>query len=547
MAQTKPDFQIASILGGHGPTAYFMGEGQFLSSIGIDPDIQGPVTAFSRNTGAIAPSRYQTFSDSLVDDTPMWLITNPKNALIYTYLSDEAGATNSGALISYTSGFGSETDIGTPTAGAGNGANYYNNFIYLMTPTDVSSYGPLNNSPSITNTEWTGAGLGTQTALTNTTYPSYQSVEYPNHAGHVHTDDSLYFCDFVADGGAVATAGRGIIHKIKTKKTTNEGDTDDGSAYNVLDLPSGYYPTDIESYGTHLAVIAAQTTDTTLIQGKSAMFLWDTVADSFYAQIPIDDPFASAIYNRNGELHVCSGTGDTDGFNIKRYLGGFSWEDITSFTEGHTPFAGAVDGKNGRMIFGSDVDDPANAAVVYALGYKNPQLPRNATHSIARPSSGGANPILTCAKFIQQRSGEHPRIVMGWKSDTEFALDNLGGTTNAIFRSEIFVVGQPFNIDRIRIPLSEQVGANTSITVTIFYNRGNDSKVLPTINSTNYTSSERIISFKSEEIEQATTAGLIGQHDFFYHIAFGGTDQNQILLPMDTWITRLDDESIPPA
>ena len=55
--------------------------------------------------------------------------------------------------------------------------------------------------------------------------------------------------------------------------------------------------------------------------------------------------------------------------------------------------------------------------------------------------------------------------------------------------------------------------------------------------------SEKIINFKTEEIQQATTVGLIGQHDFFIEITLKGTDQNQILLPVNIWINRKEDES----
>ena len=35
---------------------------------------------------------------------------------------------------------------------------------------------------------------------------------------------------------------------VKTSKTTDEGDTDNGSTYNALDLPFGYMPMDIASW-----------------------------------------------------------------------------------------------------------------------------------------------------------------------------------------------------------------------------------------------------------------------------------------------------------
>ena len=193
---------ISNILDGFSQTKYLSSEGSFDSSIGIDPDY--PLTSSDTKTsGVIVPTQYADFSSTGLSVAAMWLITNPKDTNLYIYATD-------GELISYSSALtsGSETVIGTPTSGAGNGAVYYNNFLYLMTPTDVSRYGPLDGTPALTNTVWTGSTLGSQRALVNTTYPTLRSVAIPNHSGHVHGDNALYFGDFVA--------GKGVIHKIKT-------------------------------------------------------------------------------------------------------------------------------------------------------------------------------------------------------------------------------------------------------------------------------------------------------------------------------------------
>jgi len=543
--------KVKSILGGQTPTLYFRTEGQFQSSLGIDPDIGLPGNPFSlKQTGAIAPTNYTEFSGAAVDDATMWLITNPRNALIYAYLSDGLSATNSGALISYSESFASETDIGTPTSGSGDGAAYYNNYIYLATPTDISRYGPLTQGagPNIINAIWTagtpltatGGGLNL-TTLTDTTYPTYQSIPWPNHSMHVHLDGVLYFCD--------VSNGQGIINKISTTISSGiEGAVDSttiASAYNVLDLPFGYLPTDIASYGLDLAIVASQmdNTNTTLIPGKSAMFLWDTFSSTFYQQIPIDYPFTTAIHNRNGQLHIFSGMGGDDrGFVVSKYLGGYSWQEIDFFEEGHPPYAGGVDAFGGRMVFGSAVTDPATAGTVHSLGYKNPKLPRNARHSMARISGSGASPVVSSVKYLQQASGSFPRVVIGWKDGSAQGIDNLGGTPNSIFRTELFTVDRPFVIDRIRIPLSEAVGANTTIGVVIHYDRGTTTKTLNTINNTNFTKSERVINFKAQEIEQATTAGYQAQHDYFINFTLTGSDDCIILLPIEIYITTTEDD-----
>ena len=512
------EHRISSILGGYAPTLFHRSAGQFTSSVAIDPDLPLPGNPISeRATGGINPAPYEKFSDTVVNSAPMWFMTNPKNALVYTYLFN-------GRFVSYDSALASETNIGTPTSGAGNGAVYYNNYVYLMTPTDVSRYGPLNNSPSLTNTVWSGATLGSQTALTNTTYPSISSVNYPNHAGHLHSDNAIYFCDFIN--------GQGLIHKIKTKKTTDEGDTDDGSAYNVLDLPFGYLPTDIESYGSDLAILAIQTTITTLNQGQAALFLWDTFASSFYIQIPINNPLATALFNRNGTLHTFSGNRNS-GFVVSRYLGGYTFEDIDFFEEGLPPFAGAVDAYGSRLSFGSSITDPLLGAVVWGLGYKSPKLPSRARHSIASATlGGGTTPIITAVKYVQQASGISPKVIMGWHDNTGDGIDKAGGTDSCVFKSEVFHEDTPFVIDSIRFALSRAVGSTTTIVPKIFYDNETTAKTLATVNDTNYTNSERVIHYKAAEIEASTTTNFLAQFNFLIQFTLTGTDNNPILLPV---------------
>jgi len=516
--------QVKSILNGQSPTVFFMSEGQYLSSVGIDPDIPLPNTPLTnRAAGVITPSSYIKFTSTVVNSAPMWIVTNPKNALIYSYLSN-------GRFVSHSSSFTDETNIGTPTSGAGNGMAYYNNYIYIATPTDVARYGPLNGSPSLTNTVWSGSTLGTQTALTNTTYPIFQEY-YPNHPMHVHSNNILYFGDFAN--------GQGMIHAIKTKKVTVEGDTNDGSAYNVLDLPFGYMPMDIESYGTSLAILAIQTNDSGLNQGNAAMFLWDTIKDTFYRQVPLSDPLATALINKNGQLYVFSGNRNT-GFRVSRYLDGYSLEDVDYFEEGYSPFAGAVDVYGSRLAWGGVITEPTGAGCIFSLGSKNAKLPNNARHVPIRSSSAGANRVITAFKFAQQASGVFPRGVIGWKDDSATGMDKLSGSSyNAIFRTQVFTVEQTFNIDNIRIPLSNAVTANTNVVVKIYYDY-NTIKTLNTINNTNY-SGQSIIEYKSQEIDEATTASYRGQHHFFLEFTMTGSDGNSILLPIDINLTLLDD------
>lgn len=522
---SKTSVKINSILSGRGPSKYFASPGQFTVSIAIDPDF--PIGTETQASGAIHPTVYEEFSGANITGFPKFLMSNPKNTLLYAYASD-------GKVVSYTSALGSETLVGTPTSGAGNGAAYYNNYIYFATPTDVSRYGPLNNSPSLTNTVWTGATLGTLTALTNTTYPSLRGTPIPNHAMHVHGDGSLYFCDFIN--------GQGLIHRINTKKVTDEGDTNGttvASAYNVLDLPFGYYPTDIESYGTDLAILAIRTVDATANQGSAALFFWDATSSSFYRQITLPDPLATALLYANGILYCWSGNA-SNGVRLSAYLGGEIVRQVAFLEEGTPPLAGAVDVIGNKIVFGGWTSYPEATACVYAYGSKNELLPKG-LHNIVRTTSAGTTPTCTAVKFFQQADFITPQIVVGWGDDTAGAggkgLDKLSttGTYDAHYRSEVFNIGRPFNIESIIIPLGKAVAANMTITPKIFVDDDvTTGTSLTVINNTNFSGKKTIV-YKSPSMK-----AIQAEHNFMLALEFTGTVSLPVLMPIEVTISVIE-------
>jgi hypothetical protein len=534
----KIDFKIESILGGQSPMYHGAGEGQFNTSVAIDPE----ESLSAKPSGHILPVGYADFTTSVPSGAPMWLVTNPVNENIYVYGDD-------GEFYSYSNVFGSETSIGTPTSGAGNGSAYYNNYIYLATPTDVSRYGPLNSSPAIVNTYWTAAataGLGL-TALVNTTYPGTNSVNYPNHAMHVHTDNALYFCDFDSTSTTAATRGKGLIHKIKTMygtagAITNDGSATDGSAYNVLDLPAGYRPFDIESYGTDLAIVASVVgSSTAIMQGESALFLWDTFADTFYRQIPVPVAFLSSIKNVNGTLFLWGGSVDR-GYVLFRYVGGYELDVVWESLDGDPPFAGAVDRYGDRVVWGSNVSDPITGGVIMSHGYQNKKLGIGAVHNIGIMDSTQTLPTVSSLKFVQQAQATK-RVIAGWRAQSnEFGISKVssGATKNSVFRSEVFTVNKKFAISDIRIPLTGPVDANVTITVKIYFDDAVASKTLQTINNTNYPGAYSV-TYKDEEIEQAATTPLFGNNNFFLEFAFTGTSAIGVALPVEITAQTYDE------
>jgi len=527
--------KISDIFGGLTPSQYFQKSGQYINAIGVDPDLPISDAVGDRSTsGVLRPSAYASFDSTENNGNPYWILTTPKTSLVYSYLS-------SGKFNSYTSSFGSETNIGTPTSGAGNGMAYYNNYIYLATPTDVARYGPLNNSPSLTNTVWTGATLGTQTALTNTTYPSIRgSGTFPNHPMHVHTDNKLYIGDF--------KNGVGYIHYIKTTKTTDEGDTNNGSTYGALDLPFGFMPMDIESQGTDLVIAAIQTTNSTLNQGRAALFFWDTVSESFYSVVYLPDPLVTAVHNHNGLLHIFSGaisngTDVSNGYRVSIYLGGQTLKQVYYSNTGQPPLAGGVDSMGARLVWGTfqqvnttTSSSPTYYATVMAYGSKDSNF-SGGVHSIVKSSATGsaADGLVTAVKGVQQSSFSYPKLIVGWRDASNYGLDSSSTTYGtSVWHSPMINIGQKFKIKSIRLSLGTAVAANMTITPKIFTDDYSASSTtdLTVINSTNYPNSERHIQYYPS---------IHGNHNFCLELTWSGTALLPVLLPIEIEVEELAD------
>lgn len=513
-----------SILGGKSPLKYYSSPSEFYSSIGIDPDM--PVDLGSSDIvagGMITPVGFQKFSSTEMDGTPIAIITEPKIDKVYVI-------TSAGHIVSYSTTLASETSVGTVAGGNCEGAEYYNNYIYLFgtgsSHNDVSRLGPLDGTPSLTDAFWTSTL--SLTALGDETYPSV-AISSPKHWAHAHSDNKLYFGDFIA--------GQGHIHAIKTTKSTAEGDTDDGSAYDALasKLPIGMRPVDIESYGTDLAILCVQTTGSTFNQGRAALYLWDTTSENFYREIPIPAPLATALLNKNGELFVFCGNGN-NGISVLHYLGAYSFEAYPYFSEGTSPPPGAVDSYGNRIAFGTTHVDPTSGPSIVSIGYKDARLPSRAVHNIGKVSSSGTTPIISAARYVQQASGSVPRLIVGWKDSTPaYGLDKINTAATGQVIRKLFNIGQKFRINKIRIPLSDSVAATTSIVTKIYYdgNLGNPA-TLTTINNTNFPGERNIVLSPPPESN-------FGHHDFFIELTFSCSVVRSIILPVYIEIELVED------
>lgn len=435
--------QIRSIFEGTAPSKNFGSENEYFQAISIDPDM--PITDGATDlqpAGFIRPVNYAVFSSTEIDAAPIAIVTEPKSNMTWTVLTNGKVRAYTTALTSAASAsIGQVT--GSSASGAFYYNNYIWITGTGSSFTDMSVVGPLNTLPydgqtgnftaglvvtggtsgatarivsdvdggttgtltlenisgifqdnetitdtstgsatvnrtfasMITNGVWTGALCGTQTALTDTKYPTYlQSTLYLNHFGFAHTDGAAYVLDF--------KQGLGMIHKIQTTRTTNEGDTNDGSAYQSvgsLSLPRNYVPFAACSFGTDIAIVSSKGVDSTTNQGGAILSLWNSADELFYRHVPLPDPIATWCGYINGNLYILSGS-LSGGARLSRYVGGDAIETLKIAEDSKPPMQYAVSHLGNRVVWGTSTTTPYVSSGLLAFGSKSDLFPKGLHH-----------------------------------------------------------------------------------------------------------------------------------------------------------------------
>ena len=474
MSTKKPfEIRIESILGGQSPTTHFSGSGQFRASLGIDPaqPLDDGDTAYSTiASGLLRPTASEKFSSTTITSAPLFIKTNPKNSLVYVY--DAKGSTYTiDATLTTVTGL---ADGGSLTGSLGNGCEYCDNYMYFAKNTNIARYGPLNGTPAFNGTYWTGT-LG-KTALSNTTYPTSfkNNLAIPNHPMCRHSNGKLYFGDVVGN--------QGYIHYISTKKTTVEGDTDDGSTYLALDFGYGLWPTAIESYGQNLAVALYEGSNTGLRQKVAKLAFWDLVTADPTQMVFVEFPDAiiTAMKNVNGTLYVVSGNYKTRGFRVTRFMGGYSFEEVYYSETGEPCLPGAIDTVLNRVVFGSHTTVPESDGCLYGLGLQKSSLGQG-MFNLMRATGANASTSVTSVAFADSSGLGFYTPIIGWSQAGEgstsanHGLDKQGTAYNnapSVLWGSMIRIGQPFKITKIRIPLAQAVTASMTLTAKIYFDDG---------------------------------------------------------------------------
>lgn len=525
--------KIDNILGGRTPLNYFGKAGSFKNSLAIDPDLEA-TTGDNRAGGILTPSPTTALSaviGSGIDDEPLWMNTVPKDDDVYVY--DRAGKIYTVRLTTFAI---SDLNNGTAlSSSTGNGSGYYDNYQYFIKNTDICRYGPLSGARAYNQTYWTSTL--SKTVLGNgVTYPAPKigTSKYPNHVTHRHVDGKFYIADVAASG---SPSGKGIIHYIKTSKTTVEGDTNSGSSYNALDLGLGIWPTAIESYGVDLAVAGFEgnTTSGNTVGKRAKIFFWDTTSSSYNKVVELPDPLCSALKNVNGILYTFSGNPGDLGVRVCRFVGGYTFEEIAYLEDSQTPFQGAVDHILNRVLFGGFSASMSGYGSLYALGSKIGNI-SSGIFNIMRASTPNSSGVAVTSVLVPENTDfVNPTYLIGWRDgggDSQFGIDRNATTYGvAEFQSEVFRIGKPFIINKIRIPLAQAVASNMTVAVKVIVDQESTTTTVGTINSTNFTGSERFVEF---------TQAVMGKHDFFIQLSWSGSSLISIGLPIEIEIESIE-------
>lgn len=532
MANKTLQIRIESILGGRSPSTNFGTADQFQLGFGIDPSLPNDSMDSDYTTfpgGLIRPVAV-TQAGTTTQASPLWIISNPKATAtaqsFFIYDAQGSAYTTTG-----TGSVSNLSDRGTLSGSSGNGCEYYDNFIYFAKNTTISRYGPLDasDSPDFTEDYWTGT-LG-KTALSNTGYPdSFETI--PNHVLKRHSDGKLYVADVVGN--------QGTIHYISTTKTTYEGDTDNGSTYDAVNVGYGLYPTAMESYGTELVVAFYEGANTGNQQTPAKLAFWDTTSNNVNKIVWVEfpDPLITAMKNVNGILYVISGQPDFYGLRVSRFVGGSSFEEVALLEDYSPTLPGGVAKRGENLVFGTGSATLVSGGTVYSLG-----LPKKLSTGLFTVALCGGNFVTALATSPGNLNDQ--ALVMGVNNSASVGsgIYDPGGVIDTdfppIWWSQRFRIGQPFKITKIRIPVARAITTNMEITPTIYtddgegdYYPGGSTNGFPVINNTNY-SGKRNIVMRPEN--------MTGENNFWLELKWTGSVICSAGLPITIEYELIDD------
>lgn len=225
-------------------------------------------------------------SSTTITAQPYWLVPNPKvGGEIYAIDSANAVYKSTNGGITWATAAGNN-------ASSGEGAVVWKNYLFVFRSTTTDVYGPLDGSPS-----WSNSWL----TITSSTY----------HPGIWGQDDILYFGNDRYIGSIAEVSGQTFAPGNSATYTTNTA---------ALTLPAYYKVKCLGELGANLMIgtfVGANIYDLKIAD----IFPWDRVSPSFRLPIRLRENGINAMVGVNNLLYFVAGIGGklfvTDGVNVK--------------------------------------------------------------------------------------------------------------------------------------------------------------------------------------------------------------------------------------
>jgi hypothetical protein len=236
------------------------------------------------------------------------------------------------------------------------------------------------------------------------------------------------------------------------------------------------------------------------------------------------DPLVSALEFVNGELIAFSGNPGDVGCRVSRYIGGYSFEEIAYLEDTQPPFAGATDHIMSKLVFGG-FHSATNRGSLWAVGSKISKVTRGVFNVMTCSTDGNSGVTLTSCVIPENTDFTNDKYLIAWRDGNEYGIDRNATTyRNSVFQSEIFKIGKPFEIEKIRFPVAQAIAANMTLTIKLIVDQESTSTTIATINSTTYSGSERFVELHPS---------VRGNHDCFLEIDWSGTELITVGLPIE--------------
>jgi hypothetical protein len=147
-----------------------------------------------------------------------------------------------------------------------------------------------------------------------------------------------------------------------------------------------------------------------------------------------------------------------------------------------------------------------------------------------------ASSVISAVSRVQQNIPV-PQFVIGGRNASTYKL--FKKTTAYVFsvwRSQVFQIGKNFDVLEIKFPIHPDMTTNMSIIPVLYFDNEDSNSVGTTLNSTNYSNSDRLITLTSKNF----TNTVHGRNNFFLELQFTGSALAVVGLPISIDIDVLD-------